>query len=191
VDIENLVAAGIPWPLFLRDCLRLEIAPFVLFSLVLAQRLLGTPIPAWVMQEIKGACTPRQLRALSIHRRCMVSLDSSSVSLHQALQRDEPVGLRRQPWRAAALAVFQAAVAALALGDSHILRLRKDSPWVVVAYLLNPCAGSAGSSLRVSAHRGAADLRREDCARPDEEAWGRLRSNFFLDSRAVNPLAFG
>jgi hypothetical protein len=138
VDIDTLAAAGIPWPLFVRDCLWLEVAPFVLFSLTLARKLLDTPIPQWVLREIKAACTQRHLRALSIHRRCVVSLGPSSVlysRLYKALS----------PW------VF---------GGSFIQRLRwlflipewlpsrarmtlffglpKDSPWMVLAYLMNP-----------------------------------------------------
>jgi hypothetical protein len=138
VDIDNLVAAGIPWPLFLRDCLALETAPFILFSLTLVRKLLGTPIPPTVLQELTGACTSGQLHALSIHRRCVASLDLSSAlysKLYKAMSPFVFGGTFREKLQGFTfMPVWLPSRSQMAL----FYGLRKGSPVIALAYLANP-----------------------------------------------------
>ena len=138
VDIDYLVAGGIPWRQFLGDSARIRAAPFILFSLRLARSMLATPVPISVLRELKADCTPRQLEAISLHRRCLDSLRSSSI-LYSKLYRI------RSPW------AFGGTVAQrlrwLFLLPLWIpsrpqmavfFGLRRDSPWLTLAYIVNP-----------------------------------------------------
>ena len=138
VDIDNLAAAGIPWESLIRDCLLMRVAPPVLFSLTLARDLLGTAVPRRVLQELMTACTPGQLGALHVHRRCIVSLGASSV-LHSIVYK------AKSPWvfggtirqRLAWLFLVPVWLPSRSRMAIHF-GLPKGSPWIVAAYLANP-----------------------------------------------------
>jgi hypothetical protein len=138
VDIDNLAAAGMPWPLFLRDCLALKAAPFVLFSLKLAHQLLGTQIPPSVLQGLAGACTPGQLRALSIHRRCLTSLDSTNLVSSKLYKAMSPFVFGGTFWERLQWLVLMPVWLPSRTQMAEFYKLRKGSAWVALAYLANP-----------------------------------------------------
>ncbi len=84
VDINALVSSGIDWDTFISECLLMGVAPFVLFSLQLARRLLNAPVPARVLPLLKDKCTGLQLMLVRFHLRCVSMLQPSSF-IHREL----------------------------------------------------------------------------------------------------------
>jgi hypothetical protein len=78
VDIDRLAAGAIGWENFLRAALAMRVAPFVLFALELARRLLGTQIPPGTLRALRRASTPAQAWLTQIHHRCVRSLGPSA-----------------------------------------------------------------------------------------------------------------
>jgi hypothetical protein len=78
VDIDGLATADIDWTAFLEDCRRFDVVPFAYFSLRLARRLMKTPLPAFVLADLKSGCREFQLMAIRFHLRCVGSLRTGS-----------------------------------------------------------------------------------------------------------------
>lgn len=79
VDIDRLVSAGIQWGRFTIECADLHLSPYAYFSLLLARRLLGVPVPNSAISELRQACTGFQLLLTRVHLRCVDSLVSSNA----------------------------------------------------------------------------------------------------------------
>ncbi len=77
-DIASLSASGVDWDFFLRECIDLKVAPFILFSLLTARRLLNARIPRGLLGELKSRCTGLQLSLTRLHLRCISSLRKNS-----------------------------------------------------------------------------------------------------------------
>jgi hypothetical protein len=90
VDIDHLVRQGVSWDRLERDSKQLEVAPFVLFSLRLAKRLLGTPVPSYVLDNLTALLTPGQIRAVRLHLRCLTSLSSAGIVYSKLYQSIRP-----------------------------------------------------------------------------------------------------
>ena len=95
VDIDNLAAAGLPWPQVVRDCRTLAAAPFVLFSLALARRLLGTPVPPRCCGSL-----PRRARRCSCAR-CPSTAGASSAWARAARSTPRSTGRKARSLSAA------------------------------------------------------------------------------------------
>lgn len=138
VDIDSLVAGGIPWRQFTADCLRVAAAPYALFSLELTRRLLGTPVPAGVLRGLRAACDPRQQRATRVHLRCVTSLGRSSI-VYSKLYRVLAPWAFGGTWgqRLAWLLLLPLWVPSR-VQIAGFFGLRAHSPWIALAYLVNP-----------------------------------------------------
>jgi hypothetical protein len=86
VDIDRLVSSGIRWDHFTRRCVELRLSPYAYFSLLLSRRLLGVPVPASALSELKRECTGFQLLLTRFHLRCADSLAASNV-IYSAIYR--------------------------------------------------------------------------------------------------------
>ncbi len=79
VDISSLIENGIKWENFIETCIKLNMASFVLFSLLLTNKLLDTIIPKHVVTSLKKNCTKSQLFLINIHFKCLKSLNMCSI----------------------------------------------------------------------------------------------------------------
>lgn len=138
VDIDNLVETGISWRSLLKDTRRFQIAPFVYFSLDLSNRMLGTPIPQPVLQELKKQCTTRQLYVIRIHRKSLSSLRSRHIIYSKMYNMLSPFAFRgtikEQLCWLFLIPVWVPSREKIGV----IYRMRRDSPWITVASLINP-----------------------------------------------------
>jgi hypothetical protein len=138
VDIDVLITSGIQWDAFVQDCRELRLVPFAYFSLLLARRLIGAPVPTKVLQALRTSCTPPQLALTRLHLRCVASLESSSVFYSVVCRAVSPWALEA-PWRdrikGALLVHFWLPPRERM---ASLLGVEPGSPLVLVSYLLNP-----------------------------------------------------
>jgi hypothetical protein len=138
VDVDNLAAGDIGWKDFVRDCSLFEVSPHALFSLELARRLLGTAVPPPVLRGLKARCTPKQLRAVRVHLRCVKSLRSCSIlfsKLYETIRPGAFGGTFGERLRGLLLlSIWLPSRFRMA----HFYGLSRDSPWMGLAYALNP-----------------------------------------------------
>jgi hypothetical protein len=123
VDIDTLTASGIRWDEFMLECRELGVCPYASFSLRMARRLLGTPVPSAVLAGLSRECTPLQLTLTRFHLRCARSLNGSGT-LYPILYR------WLEPW---------------AFGGTRRDRLR----WLFLLPLWVPTRGQMAASLGI------------------------------------------
>lgn len=138
VDIDTLIGGEVNWGSFAETCLKLRSAPWVCFSLLLTQRLLGTEIPTRVLSTLRDDCTTPQLFLTDVHLRCLGSLRSRSVfysKLHRILNPFVFGGRwqDRVRWLLLLPILFPPR-----WKMARWFHVREDSPFVYLTYILNP-----------------------------------------------------
>jgi hypothetical protein len=138
VDIHYLVETGISWRLLLEDSERLQIAPFVYFTLDLSKRLLGTSIPRFVLRDLAAHCTKRQLYVINIQRRCLSSLRSRHIIYSKLYNMLSPFAfggtIKEQLSWFLLLPVWLPSRQKIGV----VFEMRRNSPWIPLGALLNP-----------------------------------------------------
>jgi len=138
VDIDNLVGRGVQWKAFTDAACQMRVEPFVLFSLLLTHKLLGTSIVEICLHRLEQNCTKAQFFLIRIHLKCLQSLDSFRLfysKMHMALKPFVFGGRLedRLKW------IFLIPILFPRKGKmAAIFNLRKDSPLVYFTYVLNP-----------------------------------------------------
>jgi len=138
VDIDNLVGRGVRWEAFTDATCQMGVEPFVLFSFLQIQNLLGTPIPELCLHRLQQNCTNSQLFMIRIHLKCLQSLDSYRLFYSKMCMVLKPFifGGRlidRLKW------IFLMPILFPPKGKMAVIfSLREDSPLVYFTYLLNP-----------------------------------------------------
>jgi len=138
IDIDNLVSRGVRWDAFTDAACQMRVEPFVLFSFLQTQNLLGTPIPELCLHRLQQNCTNSQLFMIRIHLKCLQSLDSYRLFYSKMCMVLKPFifGGRlidRLKW------IFLMPILFPPKGKMAVIfSLREDSPLVYFTYLLNP-----------------------------------------------------
>ena len=142
VDIDVLVRTGVDWNRFVQLCIDLCIVPYVYFSLIMAKKLINTPVPQSIRTRLKGSCTPAQLFLTRLHLRCIDSLESSNMLLSNLYKILRPF-IFGGTWRDR---IKGALLTPLWLPTREFVAskygLKIDSPVLILGYLVNPIRGA-------------------------------------------------
>jgi len=138
IDIDSLIEHGIDWDSFVETSVILDTAHFVYFSLLLTVGLIDTDVPEDVLNELRSYCSGWQLFLTVIHLKSFHSLESNSMFYSTVYKVLNPF-VNGKRWRDRIKWLFLIPV--LFPPRRRMERrfnLKKDSPLVYAAYLLNP-----------------------------------------------------
>ncbi len=138
IDIDNLIDSGVNWDNFIETSIRFNVANFVYFSLLLAQGLIDTTIPEFVLRRLKGKCSKRQLLLTNVHLHCVNSLSRNSLVYSKLYKFCSPF-IYGKSWKDRLKWLFFIPVIFPSRKNmARYFHLRENSPFIYFTYLLNP-----------------------------------------------------
>jgi hypothetical protein len=137
-DIDGLISRGVSWESFSDAACRMRVEPFVLYSLLQTQQLLGTPVSEDCLQRLEQNCTKAQRFLIRIHQKCLRSLDSYRLFQSKLYMVLKPFVFEsrveyRLKWLFLVPILFPSRTKMAAF-----FNISKDSPFIYFTYILNP-----------------------------------------------------
>lgn len=138
LDIDNLIEMGVEWDNLIETSLKLDIGPFVYFSLLMTQKLFDRKIPEDVLTALKNNWTIWQLFLTNVHLKCFNSLYTSSILYSNMYNFLCPFVFGRR-WKDRIMWIFLIPVLFPPRWKmAQHFNLKMDSPFIYFTYLLNP-----------------------------------------------------
>jgi hypothetical protein len=126
------------WDFFMPSAIKYDVASFALFSLTLANRVLETPVPPGVMNELASHCSKWQIGLTNLHLKCFINLESSSLFFSNVYKIFVPF-IYQEKWapRIKSVLLFHVLFPSRWFMAEQF-HLDRDNPLVYFTYLLNP-----------------------------------------------------